>query len=233
MYQTGKQCKSLKSNITQLLLTKLFRRKRFKRFFEKDDEPLQLVGSTLGTPNTDGAAPATKPPRTPKAKASAAVSVEDGDSSPKAKSSGRKRKTADAFEEESKDGADEDNLDDAQPTEESLKKKSKTTKSTAPKTPKSPKTPRKLTTPKVAQTPKSTKAPKVSKSTQQESDTTGADERQPAITQDGRIGSPEIQAKTDATIKEIEGKGEVAVGEPEGQAIHDGFEKSATSAEDD
>lgn len=41
-----------------------------------------------------------------------------------------------------------------------------------------------------------------------------------------RIGSPEIQAKTDAAIKEAEMASGTKMGEPERQAVHDAIEMS-------
>lgn len=202
-----------------------------------------MVGSTLGTP-TDGAAPVAKTPRTPKAKTPAASSGENGDGSPKAKNSGRKRKADDLAKEESKeDGGivtkskdtsdpDEGGSDAAKPAEESPKKKAKAARFTAPRTPKSPKAPATPKTPKVSRTPKSTKSAKTNKTTQK-SDAAGAEEKEPKVTGKGRFGSPEVQAKTDGTIKEIEGEYGVAVGKPEEQAVHDGFEKASASDEDD
>ncbi|KAK5091972.1 hypothetical protein LTR70_006143 [Exophiala xenobiotica] len=224
-------------------------RKRFKRFFEKDDEPLQLMGSTLGTPAA-GAAPVAKTPRTPKAKTSAAASGGNDDGSPKAKTSGKKRKVDNVSKDDSKvdaeasnksgstADADEEDSDTAELAEESPKKKAKATKSTAPRTTKSPKapatpkTPKEPKTPKVSRTPKSTKSAKVNKTTQK-SDAGGVKEEEPKMTENGRVGNPEIQAKTDGTIKETEGEYGIAVGEPEGQAVYDGFEKASASAEDD
>jgi hypothetical protein len=46
------------------------------------------------------------------------------------------------------------------------------------------------------------------------------------------VGSPEIQAKTDGTIKDIEKKIGTTVGEPAKQAIHDGVKTGAASAEE-
>ncbi len=46
------------------------------------------------------------------------------------------------------------------------------------------------------------------------------------------VGSPEVQAKTDGTIKDIEKKTGTTVGEPEKQAIYDGIGTGAASAEE-
>jgi len=239
----ARQCKSKRTIFAWSLLIQCLRRKRFKRFFEKDDEPLQLMGSTLGTPAA-GAAPVAKTPRTPKAKTSAAASGAIDDGSPKAKTSGKKRKVDDSkvdAEVSHKSGSTadvvEEDSDTAEPVEESPKKKAKATKSTAPRTPKSPKaptpkTPKEPKTPKVSRTPKSTKSAKMNKTTQK-SDAGDVEEEEPKVTGAGRVGNPEIQAKTDSTIKETEGEYGIAVGEPEEQAVHDGFEKASASAEDD
>ena len=48
----------------------------------------------------------------------------------------------------------------------------------------------------------------------------------------GQVGSPEVQAKVDGTIKDIEKKTGTTVGEPEKQAIHDGIKTGAASAEE-
>lgn len=46
------------------------------------------------------------------------------------------------------------------------------------------------------------------------------------------VGSPEVQAKTDGTIKDIEKKTGTRVGEPARQAIYDGIGTGAASAEE-
>jgi len=47
-----------------------------------------------------------------------------------------------------------------------------------------------------------------------------------------QVGSPEVQAKTDGTIKDIEKKTGTSVGEPARQAIYDGIGTGAKSAEE-
>lgn len=75
-----------------LTLTKTFyRRKRFKRFFEKDEEPIHFHGNTLGRSEDGGAD--SKTPRTPKPKATKPVSSDDGK---EIQSNSKKRSSAEA-----------------------------------------------------------------------------------------------------------------------------------------
>ncbi|KAK5945782.1 hypothetical protein PMZ80_002990 [Knufia obscura] len=50
--------------------------------------------------------------------------------------------------------------------------------------------------------------------------------------QASQVGSPEVQAKVDGTIKDVEKKTGTTVGEPEKQAIYDGIATGAPSAEE-
>lgn len=207
------------------------RRKRFKRYFEKDDEPIQLKGSVLGV-SSEGATPVAKTPRTSKSKVATVSKGDDTNGSPKAKGVAKKRKAADVNEGESTDytEANDDSKDNTPEAAEddatgSPKKKARTTKPATPKAPKSPKIPATPKMPRAPRTPKSTKAAKAI--VKEESDAEATEHTK----QSGRrVGSPEIQAKTDGEIKDIEKKTGTMVGEPEKQAIHDGVQRSVASA---
>jgi len=224
------------------------RRKRFKRFFDKDEEPLQLTGSTLGTPGND-APPILKTPRTPrtpKTKSSAAATGVDAYCSPNAKKTGGKRKAETLSKENSEDGAGSNvtSKDDTSPAEEestttdkSPKKKSKSIKAAASKAPKSPevtvtpKTPNASKMPKSSRKTTSNKLTKVVK-TEESEEATGLEDNVAKEKQGGRVGSPELQARTDGYTMRMEKESGGTVEEPEGQAIHEGSEKADASTDE-
>lgn len=81
-----------------LILTEaVCRRKRFKRYFEKDEEPIQVFGNTLGG-SVDGDTDS-KTPQTPKLKTTKPVTRGNGEAT---HTNGKKRSSAEA-----EDGEDE------------------------------------------------------------------------------------------------------------------------------
>lgn len=151
------------------------RRKRFKRFFEKDEEPIQVKGSTLG--NTEEGATAPKAPRTPRTPnpkvAKLANSSDDSTATPKAKSAGSKRKaievskddeeTSNSVAEKEVITKDTTPLSDDDAANESPKKKPKKTPAkprTSTKSPQTPKTTNAPGTPKTPKTPPISKPPR-------------------------------------------------------------------------
>jgi len=214
------------------------RRKRFKRFFEKDEVPLVMVGNKLGTA-IDGAAPAAKAPRTPKAKALTTAGASDN-GSPKPKSTTKKRKADAVANDESENHAQvtpdpddvaENATKDESDVEESPKKKVKPAKSAVPKSPATPKSPKEPQTPKapLPRTSKSTRPTKVKKVTQKD-DLEDAEKSNIMEKEKTTVGGPGIQAKTDSIVKENERKTGILVGEPAKQAVHDSIEKAADTA---
>ena len=201
------------------------RRKRFKRFFEKDDEPLLIVGNVLGGGSAESAGP--KTPKTPRSKAKSKLTAasDDGNesSTPKPNVTGKKRKDIEASEDlaEGSDAEGNDIIaakDEDVPASASPRKKPKSAKEQ-----KTPKSPEKAKTLKAPRTPKSTKANKMTK-------------EEIALKDDGikveeqvKTGEPEVQAIADGTIKQNERAIGHKIGEPARQAIHDGIEQEASS----
>ena len=203
------------------------RRKRFKRFFEKDDEPLLVVGNVLGGGSAESAGP--KTPKTPRSKAKSKLTAasDDGEdsSTPKPNVTGKKRKDIEASEDlaEGSDAEGNDIIaakDEDVPTSPSPSPRKKVKPAQEPKTPKSPE---KAIISKTTRTPKSTKANKMTK-------------EEIALKDDGikveeqaKTGEPEVQAIADGTIKQNERAIGHKIGEPARQAIHDGIEQEASS----
>lgn len=188
------------------------RQMKFKRVFEKDEEPLNITGSTLNK-ETDGVATPAKSTCATRAKAS---NGDDDSSTSTAKtpSSVKKRKVAEAKEGE-QDSDDEEAV--ATP-----KKKAKAPTNKAPKSPKPPKAPRAPRTPKGAAT-------ETLKTETVEVPGAHIDD---SIHNEARTGSPEVQAKTDAIVKENEKAVNGEIGDNEKQAIHDGVEKKMAATTD-
>lgn len=211
-------------------LIKVPRRKRFKRVFEKDDEPIVLKGSILGNP--DDAKPTPKTQRTPKAKL--AKSTSDGDETEPTPADGNKKRKATEAESEEDDGKNEagnyqnsipPRLDHNVGTENTAAPGSPTKKPRAtvkaPRTPKTPKTPK---IPKTPQTPRSGAQAKASSKT--EVTTADADEEADKTPQ---ISEPAVQAKADAAVKETESAGGFTMGDPERQAKQDAVKASLSN----
>lgn len=207
----------------------IYRRKRFKRFFEKDDEPIQMKGSMLGS--EDGTT-VPKTPRTPKPKVAKLPS--DSDDAKPTPATGKKRKSteAEAGDIDSNEGKLSRNVnmnldpdstaDDTAPSAESPAKKPRASAKT-PRTPKMPKSPK---VPKAPRTPNTTTQSEAEATNGENDDKlNSADDVGGAETKKLQIGDPALQAKTDAAIKEAESANGGAMGEPARQAKRDAVEK--------
>ncbi|KAK5073695.1 hypothetical protein LTR64_007169 [Lithohypha guttulata] len=200
-------------------------RKRFKRMFDKDDEPLHMVGSTLGG-GSDGAA-SVKPARTPRTPKTKTATPDTGvnPATPRSKSTHEKKRKASKSDDES--AKDEGSLsgpikDDATSNDggvvagpESPPKKRKTSNTTS--------------TPKSTKQSKAAKFTKVTKMTREHETGLKDNDESKVKEEDSKIGSPEVQAMVDGEIKKTEKATGGAVGEPERQAIHDGVQKKVAS----
>lgn len=214
------------------MLTVLSRRKRFKRFFEKDEEPILLKGSVLGKVEEGAAVPKVpRTPRTPKPKTVKPInSSDDGTASP-AKSVGSKRKKAAMVN-------DTVPISDDDVPVESPKKKARQTPAKARKSAKSPRTPPTTKSPETPNAPLShgktlqaniddsdvedLKKPAVDSS----DNTTDMKEYGDAKTNGVKVGSPAISAKTDVLIKATEEANGITMGEPAKQAKRDAVESA-------
>lgn len=213
-------------------LTILFRRKRFKRFFEKDEEPIQIKGSVLGDAAEGAAVPkAPRTPRTPKPKtAKPANSSDDGTASP-VKSVGSKRKKA-AMVNDTVPVSDDD------VAVESPKKKARKTPTKPRKSAKSPRTPPTTEPPGTPNAPLShSKTPQANiddsddealkrPATDNGDSMTDMKENGDVKTNGMKAGSPAISAKTDVLIKATEEANGITMGEPAKQAKRDAVESA-------
>lgn len=78
------------------------RRKRLKRFFEKDEEPIHVCGNTLGRSEDGGVDP--KAPQTPRPKATKPVTRSDGEAT---HANGKKRSSAEVDAGDDEHGSNE------------------------------------------------------------------------------------------------------------------------------
>ncbi|KAJ9654653.1 hypothetical protein H2198_006320 [Neophaeococcomyces mojaviensis] len=233
-------------------------RKRFKRFFEKDEEQITMIGSTLGSGNGDlspkkaTATPKTpKTPRTTKTKVAAAtpggdVNSDDADAHAKGSSASKnvpvKKRKANEISTDEEEGAENgDTVVEAETGDDEIIATSivdAVQVNSEIETPKRKAKTTKATAPKTPKSPKKPAAPKAPKTPKTaKTPKFAADDEEERKLRTENMNEPEKQSIKDSMEKQAGVFGgqndDGTMGEPEKQAIRDDIAKRVEKAESD